>query len=145
MSSRILHLFNSWTAQETVLVPLPDLPGQVVEIHSVIGQIQSSSVLSVISYGLYHNVDLSITLGMDLEIGQQWAHLELRTGTGRTQSTPAVIHFPVPYDLVGLQRWDMTASAGTVVGTLSVIYTLRQERNRILWNELRARTSFEQG
>ncbi len=144
MSSRILHeIASAITSQTTVLLRFPDIPGQVVEIHAVIGQVQSFSASAAISMALYHNSDLGVTLGMNTEIKGQWAHLELPVDIDAAVVTPVPIWFPVPYDLVGVQRWDVVPSAGTITAFISVIYTVRSEGNRTLWNELRRRTSFE--
>lgn len=144
MSSRTLHeIMDSVTSQTTRLLRLPDLPGHVVEVHSVIGHVQSFSANTAVSYGLYHNTDLGVTLGMNTELAGQWAHLEMPVDTDAGPPATPVFHFPVPYELIGVQRWDMAMSGGTITALISIVYTLRREPNKTLWNAIRRRTSFE--
>ena len=146
MSARVIHgIVNGITVQTTQLLRLPDLPGWVVEVHSVLAQVQSFSTSAAISMGLYHNTDLAVTLGVNAELVLQWCHLELPVDTDAAIVSPVVFPFGVPYDLVGVQRWDTVPSAGTITAVISIVYTLRREPNRTLWNEIRARTSFERG
>lgn len=143
-SSRVLHgIVNGITGQTTVLLRIPDIPGSVAQIHAVIGQIQSFSASSAVTFALYHNTDLGVTLGVNSNLASQWCHLELPVDVDAAVVSPVVFPFSVPYELVGVQRWDAVPSAGTVTALISVVYTLRNEPNRTLWNEIRRRTSFE--
>jgi len=131
----------SFSSQTTQLVRLPDIPGQVVQVHLVHWAISSFSAVTGIALTLDHNVNLNITLSTNSDSKSQWwAGDQAHSGGG---SAPITIPYRPPYELVGAQRFDHISSAGTVVGKLIILYTMRLERNRTVWNELRARTSFE--
>lgn len=145
MPSQVAFARNEFsTTQESQLIYLPDIPGQVVEVHNVIGQVVSFSASSANLVALYHNTDLGTVLNAN-DFGAQWCRLELSTNTGAAIVSPVSIYYPVPYELVGPQRMDTLASAGNVDVVVMIIYTMRAEPNRTLWNALRQRTSFERG
>lgn len=147
MSSRTVIAFRSASSQGTgQLIRLPDIPGQVVEVRSVHVQIQGVTEDTSISHGLYHNTDQSVVHGINI-VAEQWLHFDhpavFAAGDEGSPASPLSFYFAVPYDLVGNQKWEMAMSDGTVVAVMTIIYTMRKEANRTLWNELRARTSFE--
>lgn len=143
MSSRTLIAHRSASSQGTgQLLRLPDIPGLVVEVRSVIAQVQGVTVSSSVSHGLYHNTDQSVVHGINI-VEEQWLHFEQAAVLDATPATFNRIDFDEPYDLAGPQKWEMAMSAGTVVAIMTIIYTTRKEKNRTIWNELRARTSFE--
>lgn len=144
MSSRVLHgIQESITQQTTVLMRLPDLPGWVVEVLSVIVGVQSFSANTAVTSALYHNTDLGVALGINTNLAGQWCHLENPLDTDAAVGAQTVFAFPVPYELIGVQRWDCAVSGGTTTVVMSILYTLRREANRTLWNDIRRRTSFE--
>jgi len=128
------------TSIATVLARLPDIPGQVVEVRRVIFNLTSFSAATAVAIVLHHNINLNVTLST-VNLTAQWAQMDV----GASNGGPAPMHVPFdpPYDLVGAQRVDAQLSAGTAAGILMIIYTVRREPNRTVWNELRNRTSFE--
>ncbi len=140
-SRTLLASSSPTTSIVTVLLPLPDIPGQVVEVRRLIVSLTSHSAFTAFSNAFHHNVNLNRTLSLG-DFTSQWAHTDL--GVGLIEGAPPMhVPFDVPYDLVGVQRWDSQLSSGTAEAKLMVIYTVRREPNRTVWNELRARTSFE--
>lgn len=128
------------TSIATTLLRLPDIPGQVVEVRRLIFNLTSFSAATAVAIAFHHNVNLNVTLSTT-NFTSQWAQMDV----GASNGGPAPMHIPFdpPYELVGVQRADAQLSAGTAAGILMVIYTVRRESNRTVWNELRARTSFE--
>jgi len=140
-SKTLLAEVSATTSIVTVLLRLPDIPGQVVEVRRLTFNLTSHSAFTGVAVAFHHNVNLNETLSVG-DFTSQWARMNL--GVGLIEGAqPMHIPFDVPYDLVGVQRWDTQLSAGTAEATLMVIYTVRREPNRTVWNELRARTSFE--
>ena len=133
----------SFSTQETVITQLPDLPGQVVEVRRLIFGVQSFTLATAVAVRLDHNVSLAITLGVNVDLATNWAAFDVAMSGGGPPLLDVV--FDVPYELIGPQRIDVVSSAGTVIGALQILYTSRSEPNRVLWNALRARTSFERG
>jgi len=131
----------SFSTQETVLIDLPDLPGQVLQVGRVLWMPGSFAGVTAVSIALHHNTSLAGTLALT-DFGSMWMRIDQHLNT---------VGYYVPYDfeppleLVGRQRCDVVSSSGTVTGVLAILYTLRTEPNRTLWNDLRARTSFERG
>jgi len=119
---------------------LPDIPGQVVEIRRVVFGLTSFSAATAVTVVFHHNVDLSITLSVG-DFTDAWGRITAGASGGTPSFEPMV--FDPPYELVGAQRMDYQLSAGIGEGLVMVTYTVRRERNRTLWNELRSRTSFE--
>jgi hypothetical protein len=142
----VLGRFVTFTTQATILLPLPDIPGQVVQVRRVLWMASSFSVSTAVSIGLDHNVSLAVTLSTTESRGSRWCAIEDPHDDDGGSGHPRLVEFGEwPYELVGLQRFDHVSSAGTVSGRLQVLYTLRREGNRTRWNDLRARTSFERG
>ncbi len=131
----------SFTTQSTVLVELPDIPGVVVEVSRVLWMVESFSTATAVGVRLYHDIDMSRTLAFASIPPNLWASFS--QGINVEGPAPIVIAFTPPYQLIGVQRLDFISSAGSVIGLLTIHYTVRKESNRTLWNELRARTSFE--
>jgi len=143
MATRVKVLRVSFSTQATVLVELPDIPGLVVEVRQVNWYLESFSAETAVALRLYHNIDLSVTLAFARVPGDVWWSVGQAVGTGGPSPVQTV--YDPPFDLIGAQRFDHVASAGTVIGHLVIHYTTRRESNRTLWNDLRARTSFERG
>lgn len=141
-SSRIKMTALIFSTQATVLVPLPDLPNQVVQVSSVIWQLGTFTAATGVVVVMHHNVSLAVTLSVN-DFGSAWCRLEHAASNGGP--APAVVEYNPPYELVGPQRCDHVSSAGTVIGSLLIIYTMRAEPSDVLWNALRRRTSFEKG
>lgn len=144
MSSRTLlvEAFPLDTQTRTTVLPLPDIPGIVVEVRRLVFSLRSFSEVTVLIVVFHHNVNLAVTLST-LDTTAAWAWI----GSGASGGGPGPLHIPfdVPFDLIGPQRMDTQLSAGTGTGQVMVTYTTRRERNRTLWNALRAKTSFERG
>ena len=140
--SLIIPVAGMTTSVITRLLRLPDIPGQVVEVRRVIFNLTSFSAATAVAIVLSHNVNLAVTLST-VDFTAQWAQMDV----GASNGGPAPMHVPFepPIEMVGVQRVDSQLSAGTAEGVLMVVYTVRRERNRTVWNELRARTSFETG
>lgn len=137
----LLAAVSATTSIVTVLLRLPDIPGQVVEVRRLMFNLTSHSAFTGLATAFHHNVNLNVTLSVG-DFTSQWARMNL--GVGLIEGAqPMHIPFDPPYDLVGVQRWDTQLSSGTAEATLMVNYTVRMERNKTIWNELRARTSFE--
>jgi len=133
----------SFSTQATVIVPLPDIPGRVVQVHRVLWMVSSFSAATAISIILDHNVSTAVTMSVN-DFGSRWVRID-QAASGGGPPHGEYVFSPEPYELIGPQRFDHVASAGTVIGTLAIFYSMRGERNRTLWNALRARTSFERG
>jgi len=130
------------TQTRTRIVHLPDIPGQVVQVRRIVFGLESFSSATAVVVVFHHNVELAVTLSVG-DTTAAWARVEAGASGGTPVFQPVV--FDPPYELVGPQRMDYQLSAGTGEGSVMVTYTLRRERNRTLWNELRSRTSFERG
>ena len=139
MSMALMVRRLNFSTQATIILPFPDIPGQVVEIHDVYWNFRTFSS-SEIAIRLRHDVDLSLTLSVNDPVGV-WCYLD--QGVTSEGYGPWRMQYDPPYELLGPQRCDHVASAGTVDGGLTVMYTTRREGNRALWNELRRRTSYE--
>lgn len=140
--SRIKLTNVVFSSQATVLFDLPDIPGRVVQVGTVIWMVNSFTAPTGIALVLHHNISLNVTLSVN-DFASAWCRIDQAASNGGPP--PGVVFFDPPYELIGRQRFDHVASAGAVIGTLSVIYTLRNEPNTTIWNELRRRTSFEKG
>lgn len=142
MTSRVLLIAADGmdTQTRTRLMRLPDIPGQVVEVRRVTFGLTSFSSATAVTAVFHHNVSLNITLSVG-DFTDAWGRITAAASGGSPPFEPLV--FDVPYDLVGVQRLDYQLSAGTGAGLVMVTYTVRRERNETVWNELRARTSFE--
>lgn len=142
MSSRTLLAFRAESSQGTgQILQLPDIPGQVVEVRSVIVEEQGVNASTAISHALYHNIDQSVVHGINI-VEEQWCHFEMPTVLDVAPGRRSWIDFAVPYDLVGPQKWEMSVTQLTQC-ILTIVYTVRREPNKTIWNELRARTSYE--
>jgi len=131
----------SFSIQSTVLIELPDIPGEVVQVNDVLWMVSSFTMDTAITVILHHNTALSVSLSVN-DFGSAWCRMDQASGGGPPQ---VGYHFADPYELVGRQRCDFVASAGSVIGTLAILYSVRAEPNRTLWNGLRRTTSFERG
>ncbi len=141
MTMRLKMTRASFTTQSTLLIPLPDIPGKVVQVRRVQWGVEGNTASTVVGLRLYHNTDLSVTLAFaDLPAQDLWCVLSFITLNDSLN--PFMVYEP-PYELVGTQRFDFLATGGTHTGVLTIAYTLRNERNRTLWNDLRSRTSHE--
>lgn len=141
MSTRVKIVRVSFSSQVTELVELPDIPGLVVEVHRVLWMVESFSDVTGTGVRLYHDVDVSKTLAFDSIPPNLWMNVSQGL-SGAADSQAEVVYTP-PYELIGVQRLDTISSVGTVIGHLTIHYTVRREANRTVWNELRSRTSFE--
>lgn len=141
MGTRVKIVRASFSTQDVILVDLPDIPGKVVEVHRVLWMTESFSSTTAIGIRLYHDVDVSKTLAFAAIPPNLW--MNISQGLSGGSDSQGEVVFTPPYDLIGVQRFDHISSAGTVIGHLTIHYTMRSERNRTVWNELRARTSFE--
>lgn len=112
-----------------------------MQVSRVIWSVESFSSATGTGIRLYHDVDVSKTLAFASIPPNLWMNIS-QALSGGADSQGEVVFTP-PYELVGLQRFDHISSAGTVIGHLSIHYTIRMESNRTRWNELRSRTSFE--
>jgi len=130
------------TQVRTRLMRFPDIPGQVVEIRRITFGLTSFSSATAVTCVFHHNIELSITLSVG-DFTDAWGRITAGASGGTPSFEPMV--FEPPYDLVGTQRLDYQLSAGTGEGLVMALYTVRRESNKTLWNELRARTSFERG
>jgi len=139
--TRVKIVRASFSAQGTLLVDLPDIPGQVVLVSRVLWMVESFSAGTAIGIRLYHDTDTSKTLEFAAIPPNLW--MNISQALVDAADSQAEVVFTPPYELIGRQRFDFITSAGTVVGHLTIHYTTRPERNRTVWNELRARTSFE--
>ena len=139
-STQVKIVRASFSTQNVILVELPDIPGIVVLVSRVLWHVESFSAVTGVGIRLYHDVDVSKTLAFNEIPPNLW--MSISVGLSGAAQSAEVVYTP-PYELVGVQRFDHVSSAGTVVGHLSIHYTTRTERNRTVWNELRARTSFE--
>lgn len=139
---RYKSVMATFSTQATILVQLPDVPGEVVMVHRVLWMVSSFSDVTAIALTLDHNVNIAVTLSTDASSKSQWWAGD-QGASGGTPPHVDVAYSPSPYELVGLQRFDHIASVGTVSGRLIILYTTRREPNRTKWNELRSRTSFE--
>ena len=140
MSVRVKIVRLDISAQSLELIDLPDIPGQVVEVHRVKFGVRSFTDVTGVGLRLYHDIDVSKTLAFNAAPPNLWCTLNLGlSGAGQSDEQ---IFTPV-YDLIGSQRLDFVSSVGNVIGDLTIHYTMRRESNRTIWNELRARTSFE--
>lgn len=128
------------TQVRTRLMRFPDIPGQVVEVRRVTFGLTSFSSATAVTVVFHHNVNLNITLSVG-DFTDAWGRITAGASGGTPPFEPLV--FDPPYDLVGVQRLDYQLSAGTAEGLVMAVYTVRRERNRTVWNELRSRTSFE--
>ena len=128
------------TQTRTRLMRFPDIPGQVVEIRRVIFGLTSFTSATAVTCVFHHNIDTSITLSVG-DFTDAWGRITAGASGGTPHFAPLV--FEPPYDLIGTQRMDYQLSAGTGEGLVMVMYTVRREPNRTIWNELRSRTSFE--
>ncbi len=124
------------------LLELPDIPGVVVQVRRVKVRLESASTGTGMGFRLYHNIDDSVTLPFSDVPGTLWFWASMQA-TNEHASEEQV--YDPPYELIGKQRYDTIGSAGTAIVGLTIIYTTRRERNRTLWNEMRARTSREGG
>lgn len=88
---------------------------------------------------LAHNTGPGFTF-QSTDPSTAWAQLFL-IGDGHAIRGEQV-YDPEPYELIGKQRWVNINSAGTTTVRLAVVYSMRREPNRTLWNDLRAKTSF---
>jgi len=133
-----------FSTQTTVLVDLPDLPAQVVQVWAVYFDIASFSDTLGIAHALYHDINLGSTRSVN-EVTAQWLHAEQPLNTsGLGQPHLEVRFWPTPYELIGTQRWDIIPAGGaTISAFITIHYTIRIERNPTKWNLLRANTSFE--
>lgn len=140
-STRVKIVRRSFSLQGTVLVDLPEIPGVVVQVSRVLWMVESFSAVTAVGIRLYHDIDVNKTLAFAEIPPNLW--MLISQGLSGGSDSQAEVVFSPSYDLVGKQRFDFVSSAGTVVGHLTIHYTTRAERNRTVWNELRARTSFE--
>ncbi len=140
-STRVKIVRASFSTQATILVDLPDVPGEVVQVSRVLWMVESFSAVTGTGIRLYHDVDISKTLAFASIPPNLW--MNISQGLSGGSDSQAEVVFTPPYELVGKQRFDHISSAGTVVGHLTIHYTTRPERNTTTWNELRSRTSFE--
>lgn len=131
------------TSVVTRLIRLPDIPGQVVEVRRVTFGLTSFSSTTAVTVVFHHNIELSITLSVG-DFTDAWGRITGGAGGG-SESAFFPMVFDPPLELIGAQRMDYQLSAGTGEGLVMVSYTVRPERNRTVWNALRARTSFEKG
>lgn len=138
----LLQRVEMTTTTQVVLLPFPDVPGQVVEVRRLLWQLSSFSAATAVVVVLHHNIEVAITLST-ADFTAAWARID--QGASNGGPAPVEVRFEPPYDLVGKQRMDFGLSSGTAVGILTVHYTTRRESNRTVWNELRSRTSFERG
>lgn len=143
MAAQIKFERVSFSTQATVITRLPDIPGVIVQVHRVLWMVSSFSAVTAITVVLDHNISLAVTLSVN-DFASRWCRID-QAASGGGPPHGDYPFWPEPYELVGAQRFDHVASAGTVIGTLAIIYSTRRERNRTLWNEIRARTSFERG
>ncbi len=139
--TRVKIVRLAFSTQATVLVQLPDIPGVVVLVNRVLWMIESVSAVAAIGVRLYHDTDVSKTLAFADIPGALW--FSSSQGGLSGDPPPVDIGYEPPLELIGVQRCDHVASTGNVIGHLVIHYTTRRERNRTVWNELRARTSFE--
>lgn len=131
-----------YSTQTLQIIRLPDIPGWVVRVHRVTHFVSSFSAAAAVSAVLNHNVNLGETLSIN-DFGSAWCRIDQAI---TAEVPPGVqVYDPEPYELIGPQRWISIASAGNVISVLSIIYSMRRERNKVLWNALRAKTSFERG
>jgi len=130
------------TVQTFQLIELPDIPGIVVQVRRVVVRVASISTGTGMAFRLYHNIDDSVTLAFADIPGTLWFDVDIQ---GTVENTWAETVYDPPYELIGKQRYDTLGSAGTASAGLMIMYTTRKERNRTLWNEIRARTSREGG
>lgn len=130
------------TQTRTTLVPLPDIPGLVVEIRRIVFNLVSFSEVTALKIVFHHNINLAETLST-ADLTDAWAWM----AAGASGGGPEPLHLPFdpPFEVIGTQRMDTILSAGTAEGDLLLQYTMRRETNRTLWNALRAKTSFERG
>ncbi len=138
---RYFALSAVFTTQVTFLARLPDIPGWVVQVHLVHWAVASFGAATSIAVTLDHNINLAITLSTNSDSKSQW----FGGDQGANLEGPPAIVMPYrpPYELIGTQRFDVISAVGQVSGKLIILYTLRRETNRTLWNEIRSRTSFE--
>lgn len=130
------------SVQSTVLVELPDIPELVVQVWRVLFDLQTFSAATAVVHALSHDVNLGVTLSTN-DIAGQWVHAEQAQTVEGGPPHIEIPFWPEPYELIGTQRWDCNLSGGSINPFMTIHYTLRRERNRTLWNLLRARTSFE--
>jgi len=128
----------SFSAVGAIFFRLPDLPGWVVQVHRAAWRITSWTSGQSASLMLNHNVANNNISVNDLETA--WARLNVRSDVGMGDEQ---VYTPEPYELVGKQSAHFSLSGGTIDGILAIVYGMRREPNRTLWNALRARTSFE--
>lgn len=143
MSIRVKRTFvNATVSQQTTMIQLPDIPAVVVEVRRVIWLLSSFDATSALATILDHNVNEAVTLSTTEDRDSMWfpGHNAYDVDGFGVQAN---IEYSPPYDLIGKQRFDYLASGGNLSGMLVILYTLRREPNKTLWNELRGRTSFE--
>ncbi len=133
---------GSISSQTTLLVELPDLPNQVLQVWRLTFDIQSSSEATAIVHALSHDVNLGTTLST-ADVAGQWAHVEQGRAVDSLANHLELPFWPEPYELIGTQRWDVLPSNGGITPFLTVHYTVRREPNLTKWTLLKARTSFE--
>lgn len=131
-------------ARQVTIVPFPDLPGWVVQVHRVMIGFVGFGAASAIGNVLDHNVSLAITIDM-IDSTSMWCRIDSAFGNNPNQAPNLMVYTPVPYELIGPQRWVTVNSVGTIDVFLTVLYEMRREANKTKWNALRAKTSFERG
>ncbi len=141
---KVKRTFVSFTSQSTTLVELPDIPGQVVQVRAVHWFTSSFSQTASFVAILDHNISLAVTLSTTEDRESMWFPGIGFVDVDGPSEQPSLRYDP-PYELIGKQRFDHLATAGAMSGMLVILYTLRRESNRTVWNELRSRTSFEKG
>lgn len=124
------------------LIPLPDFPGWVVQVHRVKAQLEGWTSTTIAGILLAHNTGPGFTFTTTAP-ERAWTQLYIIPDGGPNSAEQ--VFDPVPYELAGHQRFVLINSAGTTTVRLSVLYSLRRERNKTLWNALRAKTSFSTG
>lgn len=137
----ILHgrLSITGAGQVFQVLRLPDFRGWVVQVHRVYFQSESVSADTALASLLAHDIGPGFTFQTN-DPQNAWNQIFLRPEVGTGQGI--TVYTPVPYELVGPQRWVMINSAGNSIGRLSVVYGLRRESNLTLWSALRQKTSF---
>jgi len=131
------------TAQSVRVVQLPSLIHQVVQVHKVFFDIQSSSAAASIVQILSHNVNLGVTLSVN-DFPSQWVHAEQGRAVDSLTNHLEIPFWPVPYELVGPQRWICVPSNGTIVPVMTIHFTTRREPSLLQWSLLKRRTSHEE-
>lgn len=134
----IIHRHLTFSGVGADFIQFPDLPGWVVQILRVSWQAVSFSAEAGVALNLNHNVANNVIPINDF--ASTWCRLNIASGGNRDVFQDFSAE---PLDLIGLQSAHFTISAGTLDSTLAIIYRLRRESNRTLWNAIRRRTSFE--